>query len=183
MNQSAQLLELEAEHERLQTALLARLERENQRLKLKALEAENRRLKLLAGGKAQPEPAKPATGPLVSHSGHPEGFSLCRYDDLIRVRPGLKAQFAPRINGLTRSMAQILSDARKAEAARVRAFCKPKGIWSILKEGPIYTTGRLYQDPKDEERTWAQTAQLVKEGSKWEWTSEVDEPTEGWVQI
>jgi hypothetical protein len=37
-------------------------------------------------------------------------------------------------------MAQILSDGRKAQAARERAFCKPKGINSVLGD---YTSGRV----------------------------------------
>lgn len=140
-----------------------------------AMEAENARLQALT----QPTPA------------HQRG-EIREVLDLVRHAPGFKAFCARKLTKRAPSMAEILAKSRKATEATIRAFMKPKGIWSILKDGP-YTTGRVvetryevqhwnketHEHEGSGEYNWNgpfnESARLVQvtKGNKWEWTSEL----------
>ena len=107
--------------------------------------------------------------------------------DWVKDNPKFKAFCRRRINGSTPTTQERHKAARKAREAEFRAFCKPKGMWSILESGN-YTTGRLMvrsataDDPNTYTRT--ETAKLIKNGDRWTWTSEIEQDwSDGWTEV
>jgi hypothetical protein len=68
--------------------------------------------------------------------------------EMTKDLPAFKSYSKRRINGKSKTMEQILADLRKKRMAEFRAFCKPRGLLSILKENE-YTTGRVVRSRGD----------------------------------
>lgn len=149
------------------------------------LEAENAKL----SGKLHPTPA------------HNKPRSI-GFLGLVEDKPGFKAFCRRTFNAKAPTMAEILEKAKKSTNAKIRAAMKPKGIWSILKDGP-YTTGRMvgvrYEKTEWNDDTHAydktgeyefngpfeEKAKLVQvsKGNKWEWTSELDYEADAVIKV
>jgi hypothetical protein len=163
MNLEARILELESEREALLSARIAQIERENVKLRIRALERENRHLKLLS----QPEAKTLQNQDLGGKSGHSERVleRNAMSFDALKDLPGFKAfcrargpQFYPPcVKAMP--MAQRLAEATKKRKAELRAFCRPRGVLSILKDGG-YWSGRLTKDGPE-------TLRLRKLGQEW----------------
>ncbi len=61
--------------------------------------------------------------------------------EMTKDLPAFKSYSKRRINGKSKSMVKILADARKKQASAFKAFCRPRGLLSILVDNE-YTTGR-----------------------------------------
>lgn len=82
----------------------------------------------------------------------PEGSVLYR---MTMKHPGFAAFCRPRLGSSILPMSEIIAKYRKARAAELKNFMKPKGINSILKGGP-YTTGRYCElvDTEKKKKAW-----------------------------
>lgn len=137
------IAQLESENLELRLARIEYLERKNARLQrrilIQQLEQENARLRT-----DNPGPFGKAQGEVLVPFTHAGDTNLFSYDAMksskaflafCRRRPP-PGWVAPK------AMDKRLADLTKKRNGEIRGFMKPKGIWSILKDGE-FPTGRL----------------------------------------
>lgn len=188
MTLEARILELEAEQESLHSVMIARLELENTRLRVKTLEGENRRLRLVTGGLSlatvQTAPFRQAGGKngLSERLVHRNAMSF----EALKDTPRFKAFCRRKSTEPALTLAEIFKRQTKARQAEFRAYCKPKGIWSILKDGD-FTTGRLIRYGRESAQNgkidwYGETAESARfKQISGEWISEVEEMEHGLI--
>jgi hypothetical protein len=164
MNLEARILDLESEHEALLSVRIAQIEQENVKLRIRALERENRHLKLLSQPKAETLQNKDLGGKTEHSERVPERNAMSF--EALQHLPAFKAfcrRRGPRFPDgwavKAMPMAQRLAEATKKRRGEFKAFCRPRGVLSILKDGP-YPTGRLTKDGLE-------TLKIRKLGDEW----------------